>query len=432
MSSGIAHKADALVGKDYANSPVPEHARYTSARVGVTMGAWIIAMSTFFTGGVLASGLSFWDAALAALIGQTILAVIGFLTALVGGRRRLSMAMIQIEIYGSTVGRLIALTVAFILGIGWFAWQLSFFGQTIQTSFGGHALTTQTAAMIWGAAVTTVTVLFGFRLLSFVSMVAVPAIIGLSFYGLFLSINQAGGFSALLAATPAGEPLSMIKAIGLVVGAAIGGTVMVPDLSRFARNPVRGAAAASMSYAVAGFIILLCGAAIVYAARVPAGDLPGAMQAVGLGLPAFIILIVAQWATNKSNLYSGVLCFVALTGWKQSLVVVALGFLGLLVALAGIHEKFVPLLTFLGNFMPPIAGAMVMHFLVLRGDSPSSPLTVLAVLAGGSAGYIAEYLQLEFPSSLVAFSLGAIVHYLLARCVPRVGAIASAAAGREA
>lgn len=432
MSSAVADKAEGLVGEDYANSPVPEHARYASARVGMTMGAWIIAMSTFFTGGVLASGLSFWDTVAAALVGQVILGVIGFFTALVGARRRLSMAMIQIEIYGSTVGRLIALTVAFILGIGWFAWQLSFFGQTIETSFGGHVLTTRTAAMIWGAAVTTLTVLFGFRLLSFVSLVAVPAIMALSFYGLFLSIESVGGFGVLTTAAPGGDPLPMIKAIGLVVGAAIGGTVMVPDLSRFARNPVRGAAAAAGGYAVAGFIILLCGAAIVYAARAPAGDLPGAMQAVGLGLPAFIILIVAQWATNKSNLYSGVLCFVALTGWKQALVVIALGFIGLLVALAGIHDKFVPLLTFLGNFMPPIAGAMVVHFLVLRGRSPASPFTVLAVLAGGIAGYAAEFWRLDFPSSLVALVTGAAVHYFLARHVPRIRAIAPPAARREA
>lgn len=432
MSSAVADKAEALVGKDYASSPVPEHARYTSARVGVTMSAWIIAMSTFFTGGVLASGLSFWDAVAAAFVGQLILGVIGFFTALVGAQRRLSMAMIQIEIYGSTVGRLIALTIAFILGIGWFAWQLSFFGQTIETSFGGHALTTHTAAMIWGAAVTTVTVLFGFRLLSFVSLLAVPAIIGLSFYGLSLSIERFGGFGALAMAVPGGDPLSMIKAIGLVVGNAIGGTVMVPDLSRFARNPLRGAAAAGGGYALAGFIILLCGAAIVYAAKAPAGDLPGAMQAVGLGLPAFIILIVAQWATNKSNLYSGVLCFVALTGWRQSLVVIALGFIGLLVALAGIHDKFVPLLTFLGNFMPPIAGTMIVHFLLLRGRAPSSPFTALAVLAGGIAGYAADFAQLDFPSSLVALTTGAAVHYFLARHLSCIQVIASPAARPEA
>lgn len=415
MNEGIAGKAQAIIGEDYADQQVPDHARFSAARVGVTTGAWIIAMSTFFTGGVLAGGLDFWDAVTAAFTGQLILGVIGFMTALVGGRRRLTMAMIATEVFGPAGGRFIAFAIALVLGVGWFAWQLSFFGQTIETSFGGHMLTSYNAAMIWGAAVTTFTVLFGFRLLSIVSTFAVPAIVLLSFYGLYLSIQKFGGFDALMAAEAGSAAIGMIPAIGLVVGNGIVGNVMFPDLSRFSRNPAAGAAAAAGGYAFAGFAILLCGAAIVYAAKAPPGDLPGAMQAVGVGIPAFIILIIAQWATNKGNLYSGALCFVALTGWNQALVVIALGVLGLGVAFAGIQDQFVPLLTFLGNFMPPIAAAMIVHMLMLPASAAPAPRGLIAVALGGAAGYATEYLGGSIPASLVAFAVGGIGHWLLTR-----------------
>lgn len=406
-----------IVSDDYADRPVPEHARFPAARVGITTGAWIIAMSTFFTGGVLANGLDFPATVTAALIGQSILGIIGFLTALAGGQRRLTMAMIAREVYGPTGGRLMGLAIAFVLGVGWFAWQLSFFGQTIETSFGGHPLTSYHAAMIWGAAITTITVLFGFRLLSLVSAFAVPAIVLLSFYGLYLSIEKFGGFDMLVAARGAGPALPLMTAVGLVVGNGIVGNVMFPDLSRFSRRPLTGALAAAAGYGSAGFVILLCGAAIVYAAQAAPGDLPGAMQAVGMGLPAFLILIIAQWATNKGNLYSGALCFVASSGLRQSHVTIGLGVVGLLVAIGGIQDKFVPLLTFLGNFMPPVAAGMIVHVLLLPPATPPAARGLIAVFAGGAAGYLAGYAGVAIPAPLIAFLVGGAAHFLIMRPV---------------
>lgn len=201
---------------------MPAERQYRAARIGITTGAWIIAMSTFFTGGVLAGGMDVGHAAAAAVIGQLFLGGIGFLTALAGARLRLTTAMIARRVYGEMGGRAGALGIGFVLGVDWFAWQLSFFGQTIATSFGGHTLTGAVPAMIWGAVVTTITVLFGFRLLSTVSAFAVPAILMLSFYGFALSIGRSGGVDALLASRGSGQP------IGLVIGNGVVETVMFP------------------------------------------------------------------------------------------------------------------------------------------------------------------------------------------------------------
>jgi cytosine permease len=411
--------AATTIVEDYGDREVPAHARHSAGRIGITTGAWIIAVSTFFTGGVLATGLSFWHAVLAALCGQMILGCIGSLTALAGARRRLSTAMITWELYGAVGGRFVGLLIAFVLGLGWFAWQLGFFAQTIHASFAGYALTTQNAAIIWGALLTTVSVLFGFRLLSILSAFAVPAIVLLSFYGLDLSVQRIGGIAAVTAAEARGAALPIMKAISLVVGHGIVGTVMFPDLARFARRPLTGALAAGCCYAVAGFVILVAGAVIVYAAGAPPGDLPGAMQAVGMGLPAFLVLIVAQWATNKGNLYSGVLCFVAATRVNQRYATIALGLLGMLVALAGFQNHFVPLLTFLGNFMPPIAAAMIVHVLLLPSDHAPCRVPLAAILGGGGAGYTVDYLQLPVPAALLAFVTGGALHWAIARRVGR-------------
>ena len=142
------------------------------------------------------------------------------------------------------------------------------------------------------------------------------------------------------------------------------------------------------------------------------------MQAVGVGIPAFVILILAQWATNKGNLYSGALSVVALTGVKQTYVVLALGALGLLTAIAGIQDYFVPLLMFLGNFLPPVAAAMIVHTLLIGENAPPAPRALVAVLVGGAAGYAVEYAGISFPSSIVAFLAGGLTHWFVARLQP--------------
>ncbi len=414
-SAGTLEEERPLTGEDYGNRLVPEGARYPASRIGITTGAWIIAVSTFFTGGVLATGLDFRGTVAAAFCGQAVLGSIGLLTALAGGRRRLSTAMIALHVYGPRGGRSVGILIAFVLGTGWFAWQLGFFGQTIHASFGGHQFTTQRAAMCWGAALTTVSVLFGFRLLSALSAFAVPAIVLLSFYGLHLSIEHAGGVAAVVRQQPGGVPLPLMTAISLVIGHGIVGTVMFPDLARFARRPVTAAIAAGVGYGLAGFVILVSGAVIVYAAKAPPGDLPAAMQAVGMGTPAFIVMIIAQWTTNKGNLYSGVLSLIAATGLQQRRATLGLGLLGLAVALTGFQNQFVPLLTFLGNFMPPLAAAMVVHVLIRPESQRPAPRALWAILGGGAAGYAAGILHVPVPAALISLVVGGVLHWILTR-----------------
>ncbi|WP_244863356.1 hypothetical protein [Paenibacillus cisolokensis] len=64
--------------EDYSIIPVPADKRKPSWNIAVTSCAWIISLSTLFTGGALAAGLTFGQSVLAGVFGMLILAVYGF------------------------------------------------------------------------------------------------------------------------------------------------------------------------------------------------------------------------------------------------------------------------------------------------------------------------------------------------------------------
>jgi cytosine permease len=380
---------------DHAHVAVPTQRRLPAVRIGATSAVWIIAMSTFQTGVVLAQGMAVGPLIAAAAIGMVFLAAIGFALGWVGATTGLSTAMLIRRCFGDRGGPVVGVLLALVLGLGWHAWQLAFFGTTLHAYLPDSALGHPVVAMLLAASITTVSVMFGFRLLSLISLVAVPAVALLSIYALWLASG------APASPTPVAPQLAFADAIGLVVGNGIVGTIFFPDLARFAREPLRGAAAAAVGYALVGFFVLAAGAMIVTAAPGAGSDLPLAMRQLGIGWGGFVILVIAQWATNKGNLYSGALSLAGATGMRQSSAVIALGAAGFVIALAGIQDIFVPALLFLGSFVPALA-AVIWTGRVENHDRPGPLWCAAFVLLGGAASYFTTVFPRPITSLIVS------------------------------
>ncbi|MDI5789226.1 hypothetical protein PO124_14700 [Bacillus licheniformis] len=66
---------------------------------------------------------------------------------------------------------------ALTLGIGWFGWQVAFFGTTISEMFPGVWLAKPEVAIVWGGILMILTAFIGYRGLAALSFIAVPLVV---------------------------------------------------------------------------------------------------------------------------------------------------------------------------------------------------------------------------------------------------------------
>ncbi|MBP1991818.1 purine-cytosine permease family protein [Paenibacillus eucommiae] len=363
--------------EDYAVQSVPQDQRRSLLNVSITSCAWIISLSTLFTGGALAAGLPFGKVIAAGFIGMLIVAVYGFFQGVMGAKYGVSTTVLARQAFGRQGAGLFGIMLAVTLGIGWFAWQVAFFGITMSEMFPGQWFAEPKVAMVWGGILMMLTAFIGYRGLAAISFIAVPLVGILSIWGIVAAVNSSGSWSALMDAVPVGDPITLFAGITIVVGNCALGAVVFPDITRFGKSPVKGGFGASSGYFLGGLFCIVAGAAMAIAANVPqfgsTPNIPAAMAKLGLGFFAFLILVFAQWTTNDNNLYSGALGLRNAVKVPKSILVVTMGIIGLIIALSGLENSFVPFLTMLGNFVPPIAGVMIAdHWFVkprLQGKS---------------------------------------------------------------
>ncbi|MFC4403403.1 purine-cytosine permease family protein [Gracilibacillus xinjiangensis] len=417
--------------EDYSISPVPADQRKSTLNVSITSCAWIISLSTIFTGGALVAGLDFQNAVLAAIFGMLILAVIGYFQGWMGAKYGVSTTMLTRQAFGRYGANLFGVLLALTMGIGWFGWQIAFFGMTIAEMFPDQWFAEPRIAMIWGGTLMILTALIGYRGLAILSMIAVPLVAILSVWGLAEAVNHLGSWNALFTTEPTGDPITLFAGITIVVGNAVAGAIVFADVTRYGKTAKKGGFAASIGYFLGGVFCVVAGAAMALAAQVPAlgstPNIPAAMSQIGLGFFAFLILVFAQWTTNDNNLYTGSLGLRNVINVRKSVIVVLLGVLGLGIALIGIQDYFVPFLNALGTYVPPIAGVMIADHWIVKpkilqksyqfGEGTTyAKWNIAAIISTVLAGIIGSQLHIGITainSIIIGFVLYIVIAYIL-------------------
>lgn len=144
-------------------------------------------------------------------------------------------------------------------------------------------------------------------------------------------------------------------------------------------------------------------------------NIPAAMSKLGLGFWHFHHRF-AQWTTNDNNLYTGSLGLRNVVNIPKKALVAIMGVIGIMIALLGVQNMFVPFLTFLGLYVPPIAGVMIAdHWITapvikkkqyrFGAGTTYSKLNVAAILSVIIGG---------FTASKVTFGIGPINSTVLA------------------
>ena len=432
---------------DYGLMPVPEKEQKSTLNIMLVSAGWIIAVSSLYIGGTLGLSMPFGEAVRAAILGQLIVAVIATLMGMLGAKYKVSTTLIARHAFGKHGSAIFGLVAAISLGIGWFAWQASFFGMTVNTIFGANNfwLFEPKVASIWGGLLMFLTAYYGYKGLAALSYLAIPLIFILTTFGATIAVESFGGnLHSIADAQPIGSRISLIAAISSVMGGSIAGGIFFPDLTRYARGGyIKGSLYAGLGYFVGGTFCIISGIIMSASVSIPGvGDvanIPAIMKVLGLGIGGLMVLVLGQWTTNDNNLYTGSVGLINVFNISKKLAVVIMAAIGITISAMNIQDYFVPFLIFLGTYIPPLAGVVLADHWILRGlltrdsykfgvGTEYSKWNIVALISALLGGYISTIIKLEYVSILSILMAGAI--YLLIILVLRVVGIKNYTIGK--
>lgn len=341
-----------------------------------------------WTGGTLGTGLSYNDFFLAVLFGNLLLGIYTAFLGYIGAKTGLSthlLARYSFGIKGSWLPSML-------LGgtqVGWFGVGVAMFAIPVSKATG---IDVNILIAVSGLLMT-MTIFFGISALTILSIIAVPAIVILGSYSVWLAVDGVGGLDHLKAMVPQ-TPLNFSGALALVVGSFISAGTLTADFVRFGRNAKGAVVVAMVAFFLGNSLMFIFGAA--GAAAVGQADISDVMIAQGLLLPAIIVLGLNIWTTNDNALYASGLGFANVTGLSSRTLSVVNGIIGTLCAL-WLYNNFVGWLTFLSAAIPPVGGVIIADYLINRRRYasfhsatfvPVNWVAILSVALGVAAGNI--------------------------------------------
>lgn len=363
MTEASQTKSDVLKAQDFEREPVPANMRKRWLSMSLVWIAIGIDLSAMFLGAQLGNGMNLADSLVATMAGSMILGVIGALCAYVGARTGLSTSMISRFLFGNMGARVVSVVLG-IFSLGWFGVQVGFFASNMQTAF--HKLWDTDLSLgllsFIGGMLMMSTAIWGYRSIERLSVWSVPLLVLFIGIAIFTAFHSQG--TSAIWEPVSGSPIPMGTAISLVIGIFIVGTVLSPDIARWARTPKHAVTAAFIGFFVGNSFMTII--AIFLSRVMNTDDLTNIFITLGLGLPAIIVLTLAQWTTNTSNLYSASLGFsVVFQRVPKKLITVVAGFIATLLAVFGIYDKFLSFLNIITMFVSPIGGIYTAEYLLV-------------------------------------------------------------------
>lgn len=348
---------------DYEHGAVPADQRKSWLSIAAIWIAIGIDLSGVFLGVTLAQGMAFWSAILATAVGSLLLGLLAMACAYVGAATGLSTAMISRAVFGKIGGSVLAVVLSLSL-LGWFTWQAGFLGSNAQIAF---VELTSLDAPVWiftiiGGALMVLTALWGYRSISKLSTLAVPLLLVLLVVGIIMAVSSRG-IDGLY--KPVDAVLTFGAAVSLVMAIFILGVVSAPDIARWAKTPKHAMAAGFVGFFFGNSIILVV--AIVLARVMDESELVTIYFTLGLGAIAVVVLLLAQWTTNTANIYSAALNFSSISSRlnRRTLTIVG-GTIGIVLAVFGAVDAFVPFLLAIGIVIAPYGGVYLAAFFMER------------------------------------------------------------------
>ena len=325
------------------------------------------------------------------LLGGLILTILSAITISVGEKARLPTYGIVKYAFGEKGAIAINILMAISL-FGWIAVTASMFGHSVHDLLTQHGLNVPLPLLVAaGCVIFVASTAFGFAVLGKVAQIAVPVIVLVLCYILYVATHSDIAMPQTVVSMNTGV------AVSTVVGTIIVLVATLPDFGSFVHNRKHALIAAGLTFLVAYPLLYWAGA--TPSAISGQGSLLGAMTVFGAVLPAALLLIFACVTGNAGNMFQGTLVVsTLLTRFPKWQITLALGGLSAIVGSLDIMAWFIPFLLFLGIATPPVAGIYIADFFmyrrngyqdsVLTQEPQIKALTFVAWISGAVVGFM--------------------------------------------
>lgn len=406
---------------DFARDPVPDTDTYSGLHIALIIVGGVIGIPAFLQASQVGGSLGLQAASYAFATGCLILGVLGGLTSYVGAKTRYSTYMLTEFAFGRQGAKLVNLVIAISL-IGWFAVICNVFADaallTMRDGFG--LAIPKWFYIILGAFLFVGVTISGFKGIDKLALFLVPLMLIFLVYAALLSWENVPSWTA----TSSDVKLTFSTAVSSVVGGYIAGVVIQPDYSRFARNIWHAVWAAFLALCVVqAFVYFMAAIPSVATGEV---DLIKIMVSLGIGIPAFLLLLLCSWCSNVLCLYSSALSLSTIaTRVHLKTIIFFIGVVGTALAFAYSPKYFIGFLVLLGICIPPIASIYVVDAILIRRGicNPESLDTESKIdfsafsawIIASVVGYLSvnEYLTLTGASAFDTIVLASLIYVFL-------------------
>lgn len=391
------------VSYDYEQCAVPTEGRRGFWSMLMVMLGFTFFSASMFAGGKLGVGMTFKGFMLSVLAGNLILGAYCGTLAFMAAKTGSSLHLLSHYAFGTRGSYL----PSFLLGItqvGWFGVGVAMFSLPVQKYLVQHGYQwADGRSSLWLITIVTgllmtSTAYFGIKSLTYLSFVAVPAIIIFGCYssGLALFGNGGTGWEKFLNYNPSPDQmLGVTTAIAISIGSFISGGTCTPDFVRFSKNSRIATITTIIAFFLGNSLMFFFGAAgtMVYGKA----DISDVLEIQKLLLPAILALGLNIWTTNDNAIYTSGLGFSNITGIPKRYTVLFNGVLGTLAGL-WLYDNFVGYLSFLNTIIPPVGAILIVDFFLRHlGHYPEAkdfkflPVhwpAILAWLIGSAVAFI--------------------------------------------
>lgn len=349
--------------QDFEREPVPKELRKGWLSISSVWIAVGIDLSAMLLGAELGAGMPFGDALLAVFVGSLFLGVLGAFCAYIGAATNLSTAMVSTYVFGTKGAKIIS----FCLGVsllGWFGVQAGFFAENAHAAvilMFDMDIAVSIFALIGGLLMMT-TAIYGYQSIEKLSKFSVPLLLLLIIGAVYIVLQEKGAETIL---KTTGDSFSFGAATSLVIGIFVVGTIISPDISRWAKTKKDAVLAAFFGFFFGNSFMLIM--AIILSKAMNISDLTTIFILIGLGMPAIIVLTFAQWTTNTNNLYSSSLGLAVLfPKMNKKVLTIFAGLVATLFAVLGIFDQFVTFLSFITVLISPVGGIYTAEYYLIN------------------------------------------------------------------